>query len=122
MEVLGGRLAEKDVPQVLDHAIDVLLSEPEIPCATFVSLTNSTTLPKIIEVLKWPTCQHQLGFTRIESQLIEKIAQVKGIKPETFGMYEGKVYFADRWKFADWAEKEGLNVKGAPSRRPTFGP
>jgi len=107
LATLAGKLPAEKADQLLGAVVN--LSKPV--CSGLAPLVN-VSLPEIVDALKWPTCASEES-----SVLIEKIGQAKG---RAFGRKVDDRFVADEWSFADWAEREGFDLKSPSLRRPQF--
>ena len=117
LKVVGRKIDDRDIDSVLSKAMDVLIMQREPPCSVLVPLIRKGTQPRIVEVVKWPTCQRGE-----REQLIAEIARLEGKTFTIKGIYPSftNQTILDFWGFAGWAEHEGLDLKSPPSKRPTF--
>jgi hypothetical protein len=88
-------------------------SVPNPLCSIAPSLITESTLPMIVDLLKWPTCaSHDRDI------LVERIANLKGL---SFGGADDvRGDHVHLWEFATWAEKQSYSVSGPPAEYPSF--
>jgi hypothetical protein len=87
---------------------------PNPLCSIAASMISESTLPMIVDLLKWPTC------TKSDREiLVTKIADLKGLSFTGADDIE-EADHVHLWDFAAWAEKQSYPVSGPPEEYPSL--
>jgi hypothetical protein len=102
------RLPESDRPK-LDTLEQIIAGFDEPPCDAVALFADHSTVPEVVEVLKWPTCSF-----KDRSEVIKKIGELEG---HSFGTTIGDEFVVDESSFEDWTSKQGFKVSSPPIRK-----
>jgi hypothetical protein len=111
LSAVAGKLPDLR-PEDVDQELQLLVSFPRPSCSDLLPLLKRSTLPRIIEVLKWPTCDLDA-----RNNLLQHIGELEG---QTFGRTVDNKFSPDIWAFAAWAENAGFDFESLPSENPRF--
>jgi hypothetical protein len=109
IETLSERLTDEQKTRVRGRVIQLLEAFPFVPCTVLLPFEAKETVPLIVAVLKWPTCTEN-----DRNRLITRLGPIVG---QSFTGENSRFRMPDAWKFMDWAEASGYDVKGAPTKR-----
>lgn len=102
---LAPELPTPEAKRILKQVIEVFHTHPAPPCEVFEGFVRAETVPELLEVLKWPTCEAStIGL------IIDRIGEVGHVSFRSKPVESSTV---DIWGFAAWADR---NYSGALSR------
>jgi hypothetical protein len=94
--------------EFMDDTLGVMKTIASPDCGALAPMIQTSTIPMMIEVLKWPTCSDSDRNILMEG--IGIFTKQKFSSGSLLG------FVADRWEFIEWARSAGYDVVTPPKR------